>query len=93
MRKFDLKTVRARAIRGKNFGEGKLSEVDSKIKGSERDSTETIRTLAGVRQEEMRKVKKELKEMLPILKPSEVKRSFIPYFSPIFILLCFTLSI
>lgn len=74
MRKFDLKI--ARTIQ-KNFGEGKLSEVDSKIKGNEQDSIEAIKTLAGARQEEMRKVKNELKEMLPILKPSEVKRFII----------------
>ncbi|XP_029662376.1 uncharacterized protein LOC115235031 [Formica exsecta] len=75
MRKFDLKI--ARTIQ-KNFGEGKLSEVDSKIKGNEQDSIEATKTLAGARQEEMRKVKNELKEMLPILKPSEVKRFHLP---------------
>ncbi|XP_072754856.1 uncharacterized protein [Anoplolepis gracilipes] len=74
MRKFDLK---ARAIQ-KNFGEEKLSKVDSKLKESEQDSTETIVTLPGVRQKEMRKVKNELKKMLPILKPSEVKRFHLP---------------
>lgn len=77
MQKFDLKIARAKAIRGKNFAVGKLSKVDSKIKGSEQDSTETIKTLAGVRQGDMKKVKNELKEMLPRLKPSEVKRFII----------------
>lgn len=79
MRKFDLKI--AKAIQ-KNFGEGKLSEVprpDSKIKGNEQNSIKAIKTLAGARQEEMRKVKNELKEMLPILKPSEVKRFIISF--------------
>lgn len=74
MRKFDLKT--ATAIQ-KNFGKKKLSEIDSKIKENEQDSTETIITLAGARQKEMRKVKNQLKEMLPKLKPSEVKRFII----------------
>jgi len=71
MRKFDLKT--ATAIQ-KNFDKKKWSEVYSKIKENEQDSTETIITLAGARQKEMKKVKNQLKEMLPILKPSEVKR-------------------
>ncbi|XP_050466866.1 uncharacterized protein LOC126859522 [Cataglyphis hispanica] len=64
-----------------NFGEGKLSKIprsNSKVKGNEQDSVKAIKTLAGARQEEMKKVKKELKEMLPILKPSEVKRFHLP---------------
>lgn len=71
MRKFDLKT--ATAIQ-KNFDKKKLSEVYSNIKENEQDLTEKIITLAGARQKEMKKVKNQLKEMLPILKPSEVKR-------------------
>lgn len=79
MRKFDLKIAKAMQ---KDLGGGKLSEIprpNSKIKGNEQDSVKAIKTLAGARQEEMRKVKKELKEMLPILKPSEVKRFIISF--------------
>lgn len=77
MRKFDLKT--ATAIQ-RNFEKKKWSEVDSKIKENEQDSTKTITTLAGARQKDMKKVKNQLKEMLPILKPSEVIRFNIHFY-------------
>lgn len=73
MRKFNLKTTTAIQ---KNFENKKKL---SKIKENGQDSTETIITLAGARQKEMKKVKNQLKEMLPILKPSEVKRFIISF--------------
>lgn len=73
MRKFDS-NVRTKPVQ-KNFKE-KLSEIYFPIKNSEQDPIERliIKTLAGTRWNEMKKVKNELKAMLPILKPSEVKR-------------------
>lgn len=75
MKKFDL-NIRISPIR-KNSKEEKSSEISSRIKRkNERDPIKrlTIKTLAGARWNEMKKVKDELKAMLPILKPSEVKR-------------------
>jgi len=53
----------------KGFPE-KLSKANPEIA-----EATTIKTLAGVRLREMGKIKDELKAMLPILTPSEVRRS------------------
>lgn len=75
MRKFDLNTP-IRAVRKDQLEDEKLSGFNPKIRESEPDTsgTRTIKTLAGVRWQEMEKVKQELKAMLPILTPSEVRR-------------------
>ncbi|RLU26810.1 hypothetical protein DMN91_000607 [Ooceraea biroi] len=79
MRKFDLK-ARVRAVQKDQPQNEKLSKIDFKIRGSERDlaGSKAIKTLAGARWHEMGKVKEELKAMLPTLKPSEVKRFHLP---------------
>nr|XP_012217883.1 PREDICTED: uncharacterized protein LOC105669475 [Linepithema humile] len=79
MRKFDS-NIRAKPVR-KNSKEEKSSEVYSAIRESERDPIGClkIKTLAGAQWNEMKKVKDELKAMLPILKPSEVKRFYLPF--------------
>jgi len=79
MQKFQS-DMRAKPVRI-NAGEEKSAKIYSVIKEGERDSgRRTIKTLAGARWNEIKKVKDELKAMLPILKPSEVKRfNFIFY--------------
>lgn len=63
----DLKTFAGGSVR-KDFS-GELKEVEPK-----NEKGATIKTLATARLREMGKVKAELKAMLPILKPSEVRR-------------------
>ncbi|XP_067206946.1 uncharacterized protein [Linepithema humile] len=82
MRKFDS-NIRAKPVR-KNSKEEKSSEVYSAIRESERDPIGClkIKTLAGAQWNEMKKVKDELKAMLPILKPSEIiilNRFYLPF--------------
>jgi len=62
-----LETLLERPVQEKDFSR-ELKEVDTKI--------ERIKTLAAARPGQMEKVKDELRAMLPILKPSEVRRLF-----------------
>lgn len=69
VRKRDSQSALARPVRQDLPREGGSSEIDPKIA----EGT-TIKTLAAARSGEMEKVKDELKAMLPMLKPSEVRR-------------------
>lgn len=74
-KKFNSKT-RAKLIRRKTFDE-KLPEFDLKTEESERQDRSrytTVKSLAGARWDETEKVKDELKTLLPILTPLQVKR-------------------
>lgn len=62
-------TLLEASVREKDFS-GELKEVDTKIEGAR------IKTLAAARPGQMEKVKDELRAMLPVLKPSEVRRLF-----------------
>ncbi|XP_024870903.1 uncharacterized protein LOC112454005 [Temnothorax curvispinosus] len=71
VRGHDLGTLSKGPVR-KDFS-GELKEVGPKI-----GEGATIKTLAAARTGEMEKIKDELRAMLPILKPSEVKRFRLP---------------